>query len=82
MRKVLRAFCISVCLGGNSAAVLFGFFYLLQQMILTELLALQVIAVALLLCLALAYVAGVVLLVLMVKARRQLLWLKQEQHPC
>lgn len=82
MRKVLRAFCIGVCLGGSSVAVLFGFFYLLQQMILTKLLALQVIAVALLLCLALAYVAGAVLLVLMVKARRQLLQLKQEQHPC
>lgn len=70
MKKVLRMVCIGVFIGGTSAAILFGFFYLIQQMILTELLALQVIAVALLLCLALVYVAGPVLLVLMAKKKK------------
>lgn len=67
MRKLLRTFCLAAFIGGSSAAVLIGFFYLLQWMIQTERLALQVIAVVLLLCLVLAYATGGVLLLLMAK---------------
>lgn len=63
MKKVLKIICCAVFIGGSSAVLLLLFFSLLRSMILTELLALQVIAVALLLCLALAYVAGAILLV-------------------
>lgn len=70
MKKFFGTLCIAIFVGSSSAAILFGFFYLLQRMIQTELLALQVIAVALLLCLALAYVAGAVRLILAVKKKK------------
>lgn len=64
MKTFLRKFCPCVSLCVISAAVLLGFLYLLQMLIRTGVLFFQIVAVLLLVSLALAFVAGVVLLIL------------------
>ena len=58
MKQILRTLCIGVFISGTSAVVLLFVFFLIQQMIMTELLSLEVLALVLLVCLALAFVAG------------------------
>lgn len=70
MKKLLRISCFTVFIGGSSAAVLLGFLYLLQTLIRTDVLFFQSVAVLLLACLALAFVAGAVLLVPTAKKKK------------
>ncbi|MDO4315721.1 MAG: hypothetical protein Q4C45_08075 [Oscillospiraceae bacterium] len=70
LKKLLHTFCLAVFIGGSSAAALLGVFYLLRQMIQTNLLALELLVAVLLLCLALAYVVGAVLLVFALRNKK------------